>query len=197
MPSRRLLAWVSVPLLAAAFVVLRGEGAEEGAGIHGYREIEWIDLLPDGDFEALMNPPAWVDEVEEGSAADMLDAADFMGDPESRRYFEALNSADVVERWVRKPIRIPGFIVPLEFDHRQRVTEFFLVPYFGACIHLPPPPPNQMIHVRYPEGLSLARLEDAFWVEGMLGASVTAHALGTSAYDLEGHRIRPWILEGP
>ena len=45
-----------------------------------------------------------------------------------------------------KPVRIPGYLLPLEFDG-DKVSEFLLVPYVGACIHTPPPPPNQIVHV--------------------------------------------------
>ena len=48
-----------------------------------------------------------------------------------------------------KDVRIPGFIVPLEYKESEIVTRFLLVPYFGACIHEPPPPPNQTIYVVY------------------------------------------------
>jgi uncharacterized protein len=188
----RLLAFALLSAFAVTALALRGGGVQGESALPEYREIAWIDLLPDGDFEALMNPPAWIDEVEEGSEADRMDPELFRDDPHSLRYLEALRSEEVVEAWLREPVRIPGFVVPLEFDDRQRVTEFFLVPYFGACIHLPPPPPNQMIHVRLPEGIPLPRLEDAVWIEGMLGASVTAHEIGTSAYALDGHSVQPY-----
>jgi hypothetical protein len=45
-------------------------------------------------------------------------------------------------------IRLPGYIVPLEVSEEGRTTEFLLVPYFGACIHVPPPPSNQIVHVK-------------------------------------------------
>ncbi len=45
-------------------------------------------------------------------------------------------------------VKIPGFVIPLEGDDKA-VTEFLLVPYFGACIHVPPPPPNQIIYVKF------------------------------------------------
>jgi hypothetical protein len=51
-----------------------------------------------------------------------------------------------------KNIRIGGYPVPLETDAKGRSTLFFLVPYPGACIHVPPPPPNQLVLVRYPQG---------------------------------------------
>ncbi len=48
-------------------------------------------------------------------------------------------------------VRMPGYMLPLEFDD-TRITEFLLVPYFGACIHYPPPPSNQIVHVKLDKG---------------------------------------------
>jgi uncharacterized protein len=53
---------------------------------------------------------------------------------------------EVVKKWHNKKISIPGFLLPLELSGK-RVKEFLLVPYVGACIHVPPPPPNQIINV--------------------------------------------------
>jgi uncharacterized protein len=157
-----------------------------------YATLEWVDLLPGSDFEALMNPPAWLDEIEEGSDADQLDSALLQDDPVGRRYLQALTSTAVVAEHDRRAVRLPGFVVPLEFDDRQRVTEFFLVPWFGACLHLPPPPPNQMLHVHYPAGLALSRLEDPFWVEGILATTLVNREIGTSAYALRADHVRPY-----
>ena len=67
-----------------------------------------------------------------------------------------------------KAVRIPGYLLPLEFTGK-RVTEFFLVPYVGACIHIPPPPPNQIIHVHSKEGfVSDGGLYSPVWVSGRL-----------------------------
>ena len=66
-----------------------------------------------------------------------------------------------------KAIKIPGFITPVEFDG-DKVIKFFLVPTAGACIHTPPPPPNQIVLVDYPQGLTLTSLQDAFSIEGKL-----------------------------
>jgi hypothetical protein len=186
-------------LLALALLAGCGEGSPRGASGQGpgeadapVRTLEWIDLLPDQDFEALMNPPAWLDEIEEGSDDDVMAAERFQEDEEGRRYWAALNSRNTVEALDGARARIPGFVVPLEMDAQNRVIEFFLVPYFGACIHLPPPPPNQMIHVHYPQGLTLDRLEDAFWVEGQMQTVIREHDLGTAAWGLSASSIRPW-----
>ncbi|WP_036798701.1 DUF3299 domain-containing protein [Photobacterium marinum] len=66
-----------------------------------------------------------------------------------------------------KLIKIPGFVTPVEFDG-DKVVKFFLVPTAGACIHTPPPPPNQIVLVDYPQGLTLTSLQDAFFIEGKL-----------------------------
>jgi hypothetical protein len=85
-----------------------------------------------------------------------------------------------------KEIRIPGFVVPLELDEEGNVTEFFLVPYFGACIHVPPPPPNQMLYVKMKQGIKLDSMYSAYWITGKLSAKTRSTRLGAAAYTLAG-----------
>jgi hypothetical protein len=82
--------------------------------------------------------------------------------------------------------------VPLEFDDEQTITQFFLVPYFGACIHMPPPPPNQLIYVSYPEGLKLEALYDPFWITGLLKTSLVENETAISAYAIDVNSIMPY-----
>lgn len=91
-----------------------------------------------------------------------------------------------------KVVRIPGFMVPLE-DFAEQVTEFLLVPYFGACIHTPPPPPNQIVHVHM-EGNRKAKVEwwEPIWIEGRLTIENIESIYGTSGYQLLGTRITPY-----
>ncbi len=65
-------------------------------------------------------------------------------------------------------IRIPGYILPLKSDNDRRITEFLLVPWVGACIHTPPPPPNQMIHVTVPGGTDPRGHFSPVWIEGTI-----------------------------
>ena len=65
----------------------------------------------------------------------------------------AMTSTKTVAELDGLAVRIPGFIVPLDMDEEQRVTELFLVPYYGACLHMPPPPPNQMIYAKLERGI--------------------------------------------
>ena len=93
-------------------------------------------------------------------------------------------------------IKIPGFIVPLEFNQDQSVTQFFLVPFFGACIHQPPPPPNQIIFVNYPQGLALNSLYDPFWISGLLRTSLVEHEMAVAAYSLQMTSFEPYTEPG-
>lgn len=151
-----------------------------------YDEIEWTALMPGDDLEALLNPPSFVDDIEEGSPLDsvgMLFTSD-PEDPRSARYLQALGSTRIIQEFDNRRIRIPGFIVPLVSDEKQYISEFFIVPYFGACMHLPPPPPNQILHVKTDKKVRLNRLEDAFWFEGQIKIETTNNLLGKAAYSL-------------
>ena len=53
-----------------------------------------------------------------------------------------------------KRVHIGGYVVPLDFD-ATRVKEFLLVPFVGACIHVPPPPANQIVYVKTEQGFDV------------------------------------------
>jgi hypothetical protein len=74
-----------------------------------------------------------------------------------------------IKQLIGKSIKIPGFAVPLEGDDGfEYVKEFLLVPTFGACIHVPPPPPNQVIHVILDKPVYFEKLMYAVWVSGIV-----------------------------
>ena len=75
--------------------------------------------------------------------------------------------------------------MPLEYNAEQQLTDFFLVPYFGACIHVPPPPPNQIIYVRIPKGMPLQDIYTPYWVQGALKIETKENDLGVSSYSLD------------
>jgi len=81
-------------------------------------------------------------------------------------------------------VRMPGFMVPLE-DNQSRVTEFLLVPSPQACIHVPPPPANQMILVRMAGGGDTAIAFGPIWVQGRLHISDGTHQYGTSSFTMQ------------
>ncbi|WP_213955585.1 MULTISPECIES: DUF3299 domain-containing protein [unclassified Variovorax] len=78
-------------------------------------------------------------------------------------------------------VRIPGYLVPLEEKNGQ-VSEFLLVPYFGACIHTPPPPANQIIHVQTASADKGLRAMDTIWVTGKMQTLRNDSMMGTSGY---------------
>ena len=74
-----------------------------------------------------------------------------------------------ISKLMGKSVKIPGFAVPLEGDDGfEYVKEFLLVPTFGACIHVPPPPPNQVIHVILDKPVYFEKLMYAVWVSGIV-----------------------------
>ena len=99
-----------------------------------------------------------------------------------------------------KPVRIPGYLLPLEFEG-DRVSEFLLVPYVGACIHTPPPPPNQIVHVKTEEAYTTeGGLYTPVWVNGLMKTEQTQTNLSfidgssniPSAYALEAISVEPY-----
>ncbi|WP_370277368.1 DUF3299 domain-containing protein [Pontibacterium sp.] len=145
--------------------------------------LNWEELMPaDFSLDALLGNP---DEIS------MLDDLD----PAATQYMDqmmaALASAPVVPEMDGKMVKVPGFVVPVQGDGLN-VTEFFLVPYFGACIHVPPPPSNQIIYVRFEPGTKVENLYDAIWVTGKLETEVTTHELASSGYSLEAFVIEPY-----
>ena len=135
------------------------------------RQIDWETLLPAQEREHYdpTPPPPIHSYLGEGDMA-AIQTGSYAVNPE-------LDGAHV---------RIPGFIVPLERRADGAISEFFLVPYFGACIHVPPPPPNQIVYVKMRAGASPHAIDDAEWVTGTLHASTKNSALGAAAYTLDG-----------
>lgn len=73
-------------------------------------------------------------------------------------------------------VRIPGYMLPLEFRGKD-VIEFLLVPWVGACIHTPPPPPNQIVHVKLESGYEATDIFTAVWIEGEITAQYSEQYL--------------------
>ena len=82
-------------------------------------------------------------------------------------------------------VRIPGFVVPLE-DNSRRVTEFLLVPNGQACIHVPPPPPNQMVHIQMESGKFAEAGPFPVWVEGIFNLKEKTHSFGKASFSMTG-----------
>jgi hypothetical protein len=107
---------------------------------------------------------------------------------------------DMRETWDNAPtnsemdgaaVRLPGYIVPLE-EVKGELREFLLVPYFGACIHTPPPPANQIVHVIATRPVKGLRSMDAVWVSGNLEAFRSDSSMGVSGYRMHAAAIAPY-----
>ncbi|WP_349921082.1 DUF3299 domain-containing protein [Aeromonas veronii] len=127
-----------------------------------YKTIDWDILIPEG--EKLLPPPQ---VSHDGNMASVPQPV-----------------GGVNKKLDNQDLRIPGFVVPLEGD-AKKVTAFLLVPYFGACIHVPPPPTNQVIYVSYPKGAPVDDLWDAIWVQGKMRTISSSHEMATASYSME------------
>jgi hypothetical protein len=89
-------------------------------------------------------------------------------------------------------VRLPGFAIPLEIKG-DKVSEFLLVPYFGACIHSPPPPANQIVHATSAKALKGMRSMDAIWASGTLSLHRVDTPWGKAGYRLAVDKIEPYV----
>lgn len=87
-------------------------------------------------------------------------------------------------------IKIPGFMVPLE-DNQKKITEFLLVPNPQACIHVPPPPPNQMLLAQSPSGVDVAY--GPIWVHAIFRIKSMKHQYGEASFELEVKFVEPYL----
>ncbi len=177
---------VAAYVFIASGILIVSSAPAVSADAQSYEEIDWTELMPAEDLSALLNRPAFLDDIADGSAQDSLDSFQQrqLEDEQAQQYQAALSSTRVIQEFDGKAIRIPGFIVPLEQNEDKEVTRFFIVPYFGACLHMPPPPPNQILYVESEQGITLENLYDPYWFEGIVSIEQKVDAMGTSAYSL-------------
>ena len=156
--------------------------ATPAPGTGAFREISWDDLIP-----ADWNPEGFLSSLE----LDKLEDNDPRAAEALQRMREEWDRAPLVERMAGARVRIPGFVVPLETDGEQ-IREFLLVPYFGACVHVPPPPANQLIHVipdkPVPAGWNMLPV----WVEGVMAVGRVDSEMGVAGYQLRGIKVEEY-----
>lgn len=95
----------------------------------------------------------------------------------------------VVEELDGVLVKIPGFVVPLEVSAEGKVSEFLLVPYFGACIHYPPPPANQIVYITAEEPMDLESTWEPIWATGELKTEFRESDLAYSGYTMAAKAI--------
>lgn len=141
--------------------------------------ITWDQLIPD-DFTP--------EDLLAGIDLSALDDNDPRASELLARMRSAWRDAPVTEALDSSYVRIGGFVVPLE-GTPTRVSEFLLVPYHGACIHTPPPPSNQVVHVLAPDSGAPVRMFDAVWVTGILNTEPRYGELADASYTLRADRV--------
>lgn len=146
------------------------------ANLSGYETLAWEDLVPPGYSaeEVFKRYEERLAAVAEGSG----DAEALFAEMEAE-----FDENNVNEDLAGKKIQLAGFVAPLTYDE-DVVTEFLLVPYFGACIHVPAPPPNQTIIVSLDKanGLKVEDTWGAVWVAGTLTTDSSTTGLATANY---------------
>lgn len=156
-----------------------------------YATLQWPELVPPEDRRKLLNPatinhgngPDTQTRSKRISGDDVFNSLEASANPPPVRTIAGLHNRNV---------RMPGYIVPVDYDKTGKITLFYLVPYFGACIHVPPPPANQIVYVRYPQGFEPAALYEPFWVSGTLKVETLQSEMADSGYSMQGAKIEPY-----
>jgi len=179
MTRRHLL--IALALTAPLLAVLGSARAAEPAA----KETAWEELMPK-DWDP-MKGLGFGDSglVAEGSVKER----NLM-----RQMREIWDNAPTNPKMDGARVRLPGYVVPLE-EVKGELKEFLLVPYFGACIHSPPPPANQIVHVRASTPLKGWRTMDAVWVNGTLKTTRSDSAMGASSYSIADPVVERYVAK--
>ncbi len=190
-------------LFIAAFLASACSGPAETSRPESVVEkpltINWETLLPEGEVEEIDRLFAeYFAELDKKlqtqqsqSLFDVAEEDKYATIPEGSELdlMPQIGTFNVVEELDGARVRIPGYVLPFEYVESGKISEFLLVPYFGACIHTPPPPPNQIVYVVAETPVALGKQWDAIWAVGVLRARRNINDLGDAAYTLE---IESW-----
>lgn len=143
--------------------------------------LSWRDLMPDQDLAVL-------EALNDGTADPSL-AARFAGQSPVENQMGTFNVVADLDQLI---VRMPGYILPLDYATQGQAREFLLLPYHGACVHYPPPPPNQIVYLRSAEPVSFSSLWEPVWVEGRMEVERMDTDLAASAYAMTVRSISPY-----
>lgn len=171
------------PLASTPATIPAGKPAVLATPAGAARTIAWDALVPAGwdpfkDFKDIN--------------FQMMDDGDPRATAMLKKMRDVWDNAPVNTALVGQVVRIPGFVVPLE-DTKEGLKEFLLVPYFGACVHSPPPPANQIVHVLPKSPAKGLRSMDAVWISGTLTTGRTDSYMGAASYRIEATSVTPYV----
>lgn len=161
--------------------LLCGASTSVAAKSPAHRTIGWDDLLPPA-----WNP--WADFQSGGLDLRSLSDDDPRASQALQRLRKIWDDAPLNAKMEGVSIRIPGYVVPLE-ETAQGLRELLLVPHYGACIHTPPPPSNQIIHVLLEQPKKSLSTMDTIWVSGTLKLARATTVHGVSGYQLSAVKV--------
>lgn len=155
------------------------------------RDLKWAQLIPRSANEPkakTLRPffgqrPAPAPH-EPGAGASAVPEAKWMSQP----FKQPAEPAAIVSEFDGQHVRIGGYVVPLDFE-ATNVTEFLLVPFVGACIHVPPPPANQIIYVKAKDGFKITDVFDPVYVTGKMSAKGAVTGLAEAGYTIEAEEV--------
>lgn len=171
-------------------------GVKEGEAL----PLMWEDLMPEGSEEELIQEyEEFYAMLEKRYAANMTTLADAdpyaaIAEGSALDMMPQLGTFDTVDELHGAFVRIPGYVVPFEFNSKKRQQEFLFVPYMGACIHSPPPPPNQIIFVRADPAVRVKDIWAPYWIEGTLSPEKNENEVGDAAYTMSLSSIEPYPI---
>lgn len=151
------------------------------------RTLKWQDMIP---ADAAPLPPPTV-------LHDLNQLADILAEETGPAAEQQYPNAPVVAELHGVRVKLPGYIVPLTIDESSRITEFLLVPYFGACIHVPPPPSNQIVYVHSEGGVAMGDMWQPYWIEGRLSVESFNSDMGSTGYRAEAEQVYRYEFDSP
>lgn len=154
------------------------------------RSLKWAELVPPAPAKPLKpffgNRPVDIGTAPPDGTTPPppKDEGAWMSTPAAR----SATPAPVVTTLDGERVQIGGYVVPLDFE-ATKVKEFLLVPFVGACIHVPPPPANQIIYVKAEQGFEVKGNFDPVYVTGKLSVSATFTGLAEAGYSIAAEKV--------
>ena len=182
MKKRHLILAITLTGTLTAVGNLATRAVAASPGTATYREAQWEELVPkDWDPTKRFR----------NSKLGMFSDADPRVLQMMREMRETWDNAPTNSAMDGAAVKLPGYVVPLD-ETKAGMKEFLLVPYFGACIHTPPPPANQIVHVIAAKPAKGLHMMDAVWVSGTLKTFRSDSVMGVSGYQMQAAQIDPY-----